>query len=58
MAFELEHKDMRALIDGGCFFGSGGGGTRTSALHLLEYFKVGDFYPTNRVTVVSVEEAR
>ncbi|SPO66750.1 DUF917 family protein [Pseudomonas sp. JV241A] len=56
MAFELEHKDMRALIDGGCFFGSGGGGTRTSALHLLEHFQVGDFYPATRVSVVSVEE--
>lgn len=57
MAFELGPQDLEALLLGGAFFGSGGGGTITSARHLAANFHAGDYYPTQRVRVVSVEEA-
>ncbi|MQA37040.1 DUF917 domain-containing protein [Rugamonas aquatica] len=57
MAFELKQSDMEALLQGGCFFGSGGGGTITSARHLAQNFIAGDYYPTASVRVVDVAEA-
>ncbi|MFB8830430.1 DUF917 family protein [Azotobacter sp. CWF10] len=57
MAYELGPQDMEALLLGGAFFGSGGGGTVVSARRLAEQFRKGDYYPTERVQVVSVEEA-
>ena len=57
MAFVLGPKDLEALLLGGCFFGSGGGGTVESARSLLKHFQAGDYYPTDQVRVVSVEEA-
>lgn len=53
--FVLNPADLEALIVGGCFFGSGGGGTLTSARSLLQHFCVGDYYGTDRVHVVPVE---
>lgn len=57
MAYYLERDALEAVALGGCFFGSGGGGTLTSAQHLLENFVQGDYYPTTKVKVVSVDEA-
>ncbi len=57
MAFELKQSDLEALLQGGCFFGSGGGGTLTSARHLAQNFVPGPYYPHQRIRVVAVEEA-
>lgn len=58
MAFEISRKDLEPLLLGGAFFGSGGGGTIESARHLANHFRVGDYYSTDKVQVVSVAEAR
>lgn len=57
MAFELNQTDLKALLLGGCFFGSGGGGTVISANHLVEQFVKGSYYPRDTAEVVSVDEA-
>ncbi|MEN7433250.1 DUF917 domain-containing protein [Chromobacterium sp. TRC.1.1.SA] len=57
MAFELSSRDLEPLLQGACFFGSGGGGTMISARHLAANFRSGDYYPTDKVRVVSVDEA-
>ncbi|WP_041796006.1 DUF917 domain-containing protein [Pararhodospirillum photometricum] len=57
MGYELSTDDMEALLLGGAFFGSGGGGTVQSARHLCAHFKPGRYYPTDRVEVVGVAEA-
>jgi uncharacterized protein len=57
MAYELRREDLEPLLLGGAFFGSGGGGTIESARHLAEHFVAGDYYPTDTVKVVTVEEA-
>lgn len=56
MAYELTRSDLEALALGGCFFGSGGGGTLESARHLVAHFTQGEYYPSDRVQVVAVEE--
>lgn len=58
MASTLRQTDLEALLLGGCFFGSGGGGTATSARGLVAHFTAGSYYPTDQVTVVSVDEAQ
>ena len=58
MANVLRAADLEPLLLGGCFFGSGGGGTVTSARGLASHFAKGDYYPTDQVEVVSVDEAR
>jgi DUF917 family protein len=57
MAYELRREDLEPLLLGAAFFGSGGGGTIVSARHLAEHFVKGDYYPTDTVKVVSVDEA-
>ncbi|WP_144138237.1 DUF917 domain-containing protein [Paraburkholderia sp. BCC1884] len=57
MAYELRREDLEPLLLGAAFFGSGGGGTIESARHLAEHFVVGEYYSTDTVKVVSVEEA-
>ncbi|EGH96306.1 S-methyl thiohydantoin desulfurase domain-containing protein [Pseudomonas syringae] len=57
MAFVLNGQDLDALATGGCFFGSGGGGTLSSAKGLLRHFNKGAYYPADQVTVVTVDEA-
>ncbi|WP_439889122.1 S-methyl thiohydantoin desulfurase domain-containing protein [Pseudomonas sp. MBLB4123] len=57
MAYELGRNDLEPLLVGGCFFGSGGGGTLISARHLAAHFQQGDYYPSDRVRVVTVAEA-
>ncbi|MFK7091051.1 DUF917 domain-containing protein [Chromobacterium violaceum] len=57
MAFELSPSDLEPLLQGACFFGSGGGGTMISARHLAANFRKGDYYPTDKVRVVDVDEA-
>ncbi|WP_296260629.1 MULTISPECIES: DUF917 domain-containing protein [unclassified Pseudomonas] len=57
MAYELGRNDLEPLLLGGCFFGSGGGGTLLSARHLVKHFHQGDYYPSERIRVVSVAEA-
>ncbi|MFM0415339.1 S-methyl thiohydantoin desulfurase domain-containing protein [Paraburkholderia aromaticivorans] len=57
MAYELRREDLEPLLLGAAFFGSGGGGTIVSARHLAEHFLKGDYYPTDTVKVVSVDEA-
>ncbi|WP_307943568.1 S-methyl thiohydantoin desulfurase domain-containing protein [Pseudomonas mosselii] len=57
MAFELGLSDLEPLLVGGCFFGSGGGGTLRSARHLVSHFYKGDYYPSERIRVVDVAEA-
>jgi uncharacterized protein len=57
MAYELSREDLEPLLLGAAFFGSGGGGTIESARHLAAHFTVGDYYATDKVKVVSAEEA-
>ncbi|MEM5369670.1 DUF917 domain-containing protein [Paraburkholderia azotifigens] len=57
MAFEIRREDLEPLLLGAAFFGSGGGGTIESARHLAAHFVAGDYYPTDTVKVVSVDEA-
>ncbi|WP_020653811.1 DUF917 domain-containing protein [Massilia niastensis] len=57
MAYELQKTELDPLILGGCFFGSGGGGTVESARSLLAHFEVGSYYPRATVRVVGVDEA-
>ncbi|MCP2084223.1 UNVERIFIED_ORG: DUF917 family protein [Paraburkholderia sediminicola] len=57
MAYELRKEDLEPLLLGAAFFGSGGGGTIESARHLAAHFVPGDYYSTDTVKVVSVEEA-
>jgi DUF917 family protein len=57
MAYVLQRADLEPLLLGGCFFGSGGGGTVVSARSLLSHFKKGAYYPSDQVKVVSVAEA-
>jgi DUF917 family protein len=57
MAYELRREDLEPLLLGAAFFGSGGGGTIESARHLAEHFVNGDYYPSDTVKVVSVDEA-
>lgn len=57
MAHVLKRADLEPLLLGGCFFGSGGGGTVVSARSLVSHFEKGDYYPSDHVRVVSVEEA-
>ncbi len=57
MAYELGKADLEPLLLGGCFFGSGGGGTVISARSLVSNFKKGAYYPTKVIRVVTVEEA-
>jgi len=57
MPYHLAQADLEALLQGGCFFGSGGGGTVTSARHLAAHFVAGDYYPCASVRVVDVAEA-
>lgn len=57
MAYTLHQHDLEPLLLGGCFFGSGGGGTVISARHLAAHFVRGSYYPVDQVTVVTAEEA-
>lgn len=57
MAYELGRRDLEPLLLGGCFFGSGGGGTLLSARHLVAHFHQGDYYHSELIRVVSVAEA-
>lgn len=57
MAHVLKRADLEPLLLGGCFFGSGGGGTVVSARSLVSHFEKGAYYPSDHVRVVSVEEA-
>jgi len=57
MAYDLQKADLDSVVLGGCFFGSGGGGTVASARSLLAHFAAGTYYPRDTVRVVSAEEA-
>lgn len=57
MAMTLKRADLEPLLLGGCFFGSGGGGTIASARSLVAHFEQGSYYPTDEVRVVTAEEA-
>jgi uncharacterized protein len=57
MSYELCSADLEPLLLGGAFFGSGGGGTITSARHLASNFYKGILYPTDTVQIVTVREA-
>lgn len=57
MSKMLGKADLEPLLLGGCFFGSGGGGTIESARGLVKHFDKGAYYPADRVKVVTVEQA-
>jgi len=57
MAMTLRRVDLEPLLLGGCFFGSGGGGTIESARGLVAHFEKGSYYPTDEVKVVQAHEA-
>lgn len=57
MSVTLGRADLEPLLLGGCFFGSGGGGTIESARGLVRHFQAGDYYPVDQVKVVTVDEA-
>lgn len=57
MSYELGRNDLEPLLLGGCFFGCGGGGTLLSARNLVAHFHRGDYYPSEKVRVVTVAEA-
>lgn len=48
---------LRQAALGGCFLGSGGGGTLQSALGLIENFRAGEYYPGAVVEAVKAEDA-
>lgn len=54
---KLTQEALRQAATGGCFLGSGGGGTLQSALGLIENFRSGEYYPSAAVEVVAVEDA-
>ena len=57
MAYTVTAADLEPLLLGGTFFGSGGGGTVTSARHLVSYFRQGSpYYQKHSFEVVSIEE--
>jgi len=56
MAMTLRRVDLEPLLLGGCFFGSGGGGTIESARGLVAHFEKGSYYPTDEVKVVQAHE--
>lgn len=56
-AFQLTRETLKHAAMGGCFLGSGGGGTLQSALRLIENFKSGEYYSQDTVEVVKVEDA-
>ncbi len=58
MSYSIGPSDLEALLLGGCFFGSGGGGTVASARSLVQHFQQGDYYPSTEVRIVSVDEVR
>ncbi len=49
--------DLEYIIKGGCFLGSGGGGTLSSAQYLLDHFGSSPYYRGDTVEVVSKESA-
>lgn len=53
----LGRAELEPLLLGGCFFGSGGGGTIESARGLVQHFEKGAYYPVDQVRVVTVDEA-
>src|SRR5260370_32900869 len=57
MADELRKGELEQVVRGAGFFGSGGGGTIESARHLAAHFVPGDYYPTETIKVVSVDES-
>lgn len=57
MSKTLGRADLEPLLLGGCFFGSGGGGTVESARGLVKHFEQGAYYPCDHVRVVAVDEA-
>lgn len=57
MAMTLGRADLEALLLGGCFFGSGGGGTIASARQLVSHFSQGAYYPSDTVRVIEVADA-
>lgn len=57
MSKMLEKADLEPLLLGGCFFGSGGGGTIESARGLVKHFQKGAYYSVDQVKVVTVDEA-
>lgn len=54
----LYRHDLFNIAKGGCFFGSGGGGTLQSAENLIKKFEKGDYYPTDHVPVVDVDDVK
>lgn len=57
MATTLNQRDLEALALGGCFFGSGGGGTLKSALSLARNFSDDYYEGVQTVRVLTVQEA-
>ena len=57
MSYELGRNDLEPLLLGGCFFGCGGGGTLLSARNMVAHFHRGDYYPSDKIRVVTVAEA-
>lgn len=57
MATTLSQRDLEALALGGCFFGSGGGGTLDSALRLARNFSDPYYRGVKTVRVLTVQEA-
>lgn len=56
MSYTIGPADLESLLLGGCFFGSGGGGTVESARSLVSHFQRGEYYPSTAVRVVDVDE--
>lgn len=54
---KITQEILKHAARGGCFLGSGGGGTLQSALRLIENFTLGEYYPQDTVEVVKVEDA-
>jgi DUF917 family protein len=57
MSYTIGPEDLEALLLGGCFFGSGGGGTVRSARSLVSHFQPGAYYPSTSVRIVDVDDA-
>lgn len=54
---KITKETLQDTARGGCFLGSGGGGTLQSAMRLIQNFTCGEYYPQDTVEVVKVEDA-
>jgi Uncharacterized conserved protein len=53
---QIGRSDLESIVRGACFMASSGGGTYSSGMNIAENFVVGDFYKSNVIDVIDVED--